>query len=198
MIIIGSGGHARVIAEILKEQGIWNISFWVDQPSDSIVNEFSVFKREQQSIEEVIIGIGDNRIREKICKNNSYVFTTAIHPKAIISNYCEIGLGTVCMAGVILNTNSVVGKHVILNTGAVIDHDALIGDFVHISPNATLAGAVTVGEGSWIGAGATVIQGIKIGKWAIIGAGAVVIKDVPDFAVVVGNPARIIKYNKSE
>jgi acetyltransferase EpsM len=198
MIIIGAGGHARVIADILNEQGIQDICFWVDQPSDSVVNGFAVFKREQESVEAVIIGIGDNRIRERISKENTYQFAIAIHPKAIISKYTEIGLGTVCMAGVILNTNSIIGKHVILNTGAVIDHDALIGDFVHISPNATLAGTVSVGEGSWIGAGATVIQGIKIGKWVTIGAGAVVIKDVPDFAVVVGNPARIIKYNKAE
>ena len=76
-----------------------------------------------------------------------------------------------------------------------MEHDCKISDFAHISPNAALAGNVEVGEGTHVGIGASVIQGIKIGKWATIGAGAVVIKDVPDFAVVVGSPARIIKYN---
>ncbi|MFC0184902.1 DapH/DapD/GlmU-related protein [Pseudarcicella hirudinis] len=69
-------------------------------------------------------------------------------------------------------------------------------DFVHISPNACICGGVSIGEGTHIGAGAIVIQGISIGRWATIGAGAVIVKNVPDYAVVVGNPGKIIKYNK--
>jgi sugar O-acyltransferase (sialic acid O-acetyltransferase NeuD family) len=104
-----------------------------------------------------------------------------------------VGEGTVVFHNSVIQAGSVIGKHCIINTAASIDHDCKLEDFVHISPNATLSGNVKVGEGSHIGAGATIIQGITIGKWCTVGAGAVVIKDVPDYATVVGVPARVIK-----
>ena len=106
--------------------------------------------------------------------------------------------GTVVFAGAIIQPNSKIGKHVIINTGASIDHDNIIGDYAHVSPKAALCGHVEVGEGSHVGVGAVVIPKVKIGKWCTIGAGTVVLKDVPDYATVVGNPAKIIKYNKPE
>jgi acetyltransferase EpsM len=198
MIIIGAGGHGRVIADILIEQGVQDIRFWVDQPVLNLVNGLPVEQRETATKIPVIIGIGDNRTRKRIALENRYTYSLAIHPNANISKFCDIGIGTVCMAGAIINTNARIGQHVIINTGTVIDHDANIADFAHVSPNATLAGNVTIGEGAWIGAGAVVIPGIKIGKWAIVGAGAVVIRDIPDYAVAVGNPAKIFKYNSAE
>ena len=78
-----------------------------------------------------------------------------------------------------------------------MEHDVQIEDFVHISPGSVITGGIKIGEGTQVGAGATVIPGITIGKWVTIGAGAVVINDIPDFAVVVGNPAKIIKFNKT-
>jgi acetyltransferase EpsM len=93
----------------------------------------------------------------------------------------------------VVQAGTVIGRHCIINTSASIDHDCVIEDFVHISPNATLSGNVRVGEGTHIGAGATIIQGITVGKWCTVGAGAVVIRDVPDYATVVGVPARVIK-----
>lgn len=83
----------------------------------------------------------------------------------------------------------------IVNTGASVDHDCKIDDFVHISPRATLCGNVIVGEGTQVGAASVIIPGIKIGKWCTIGAGTVIIRDVPDYAVVVGNPGKVIKFN---
>jgi sugar O-acyltransferase (sialic acid O-acetyltransferase NeuD family) len=98
--------------------------------------------------------------------------------------------------GVIIQAQSVIGDHVIINTGARVDHDCLVSSYVHLAPGVILCGNVTVGEGAFIGAGATVIPGKKIGAWSTVGAGAVVTKDVPDYAVVVGTPGRIIKTNK--
>ena len=83
----------------------------------------------------------------------------------------------------------------IINTGAQVDHDCAIANFVHIAPGATLCGNVAVGEGALIGAGAVILPGKRIGDWAIVGAGAVVTRDVPNFAVVAGNPAKVIKQN---
>ncbi len=196
MILLGASGHGKVIADMLKLAGEREIVFWDDDPASSLPG-FIVRSREKHTKDKVILCIGNNATRKKIVNTSTYNYGTAIHPTAILSSDVLIGPGTVVMAGVIINPGSCIGKHCIVNTAAVIDHDAVIEDYVHISPNATLAGNVTAREGAWVGAGATIIQGITIGRWAVIGAGAVVIKDIPGHAVVVGNPARIIKYNKA-
>ncbi len=140
----------------------------------------------------MIISIGSNCNRKLIAERYTLEYTKAVHPKAIVSQSAEIGNGTVVMQGAIIQSDARIGKHCIINTAASVDHECQIGDFVHISPHCTLCGNVHVGEGSWIGAGATVIPGVKIGKWCTIGAGSVVIKDIPDGAIAVGNPSRII------
>lgn len=98
------------------------------------------------------------------------------------------------MMNALINASVTIGMHCIINSGAIVEHDCKIADFVHICPGAKLAGGVEIGEGTMVGLGSNVIQGIKIGKWVTIGAGAVIIQDIPDYAVVVGNPGKIIKY----
>ena len=145
-----------------------------------------------------IVAIGDNKVRANVAKFLKSDFEKVIHNSAIVSRSSSIGEGTVVFAGAIIQTNSIIGKHVIINTSASVDHDNVIGNYVHISPKVALCGNVHVEEGAHIGAGAIVIPNIKIGKWAVIGAGAVVISDVPDYATVVGNPAKIIKIREPE
>lgn len=145
--------------------------------------------------EEAIITIGNCRIRKKIAERiitNS--FPVVIHPSATVSRCSSVGEGTVVMQGGIIQAGSFIGKHCIINTNASVDHDCKLSDFVHIASGATLCGEVEIGECSWIGAGAVVIQGIRIGSNCMVGAGAVIIRDIPDNAVVVGNPGRIIRY----
>jgi len=200
MILYGASGHAKVIIEILEHRG-QPITGLVDaDPHIKALLGYPVYPSFNDAAidvnNQVIIAIGNNAVRKKLTAEITQAFGTAIHPSAILSSRCEVAPGTVVMAGVVVNSSVRIGSHVILNTNCGIDHDCVIGNYVHISPNATLAGNVTVGEGAHIGIGACVIQGIKIGNWATIGAGAVIINDVPDGAVVVGNPGRIIKYNK--
>ncbi|MFA5851068.1 MAG: acetyltransferase [Spirochaetales bacterium] len=198
MILYGASGHGNVIAEILEAKGVKNIIFWDDDSEKINVRGYKIVKPLLRTNEpnDMIISIGNNSIRKSIAEktNKHFNFALAIHPGATVSKRSEISFGSVIMPGSIINTDAIVGKHVIINSGAVIEHDCKVNDFVHVSPNATLCGNVTVGEGTHIGAGATIIQGIKIGKWVTVGAGAVVIRDIPDYAVVVGNPARITKY----
>ena len=196
MILIGASGHGKVIADILKLSGEKNIVFW-DDNTLAVMPGFNVRPRQRLSQENVILCIGNNATRKQIADSASYTYKTAIHPSAILSGDVLIGIGSVVMAGAIINPGSKIGNHCIVNTAAIIEHDAMIADYVHISPNATLAGNVIVREGAWVGVGATVIQGITLGCWSVVGAGSVVIKDVPDYAVVVGNPARVIRYNNS-
>lgn len=139
----------------------------------------------------LIVSIGHNATRRKIALKINGPFTKTRHQNSFISPRADWGEGTVVMSGVSIHSGARIGVHSIVNTHASVDHDCSVGDFAHIAPHAVLCGHVTVGEGTLIGAGAVLIPGVKIGNWAVIGAGSVVRKDVPDYATVAGNPARI-------
>ncbi len=195
--LYGASGHGKVIIDILNLRNITIEQIIDDNPLiKSLANIPVVSNTTFTKQDNLIIAIGDNLIRKRISLINNSNSIKVIHPKTIISPFATIGKGTVVMAGVIINSDSKIGKHCIINTRVLIEHECIIGDFVHISPSVSLAGNVTVGEGTQVGIGAIVIQGIKIGKWCIIGAGAVIIWDVPDYAVVVGNPGRIMRYQE--
>ena len=176
------------------------VGIFDNNPSANELLNSPVYKSEELNSlrkpnDKIIIAIGDNELRKKkVDQLEAILYTTAIHPSAIVSSNASIGEGTVVMASTVINTGAKIGKHVIINTGALIEHDCIIEDFAHVSPKAALAGNVIVKEGAQVGINSSVRQGIKIGKWAVIGAGAVIVKDVPDYAVVVGNPGKIIKY----
>jgi sugar O-acyltransferase (sialic acid O-acetyltransferase NeuD family) len=195
MYIYGASGHGAVIAEIAEELGLDLKGFVDDNSTILSFLEYPVIGISTLAANcDLIIGIGNNKIRKKLVDSlGERNFAKIFHPASVRSKRTEIGLGTVIMAGCTVNTSVTIGKHCILNTNSSIDHDCKIGDFVHISPNSALAGNVEVNDGAHIGIGATVIQGVKIGKWSVVGAGAVVIENVPDYATVVGIPAKIIK-----
>ena len=144
----------------------------------------------------MIVAIGDNAIRKRVAEFTKHPFVNAIHSSAIISPRVKMGVGNMILHGVIIQAETEIGNHVIINTGAQVDHDCIVEDYVHIAPRVVLCGNVKVGSGTLIGAGATVIPGKTIGRWATIGAGSVVTKDIPDYAIAVGNPARVIKINR--
>ena len=192
--IFGASGHAKVIADIIKASGDTVGEVFDDSPEDKIIDGRKVYSPKEKDVEgPMIIAIGSNKIRRLLAERYEIDYAKAFHPNTSISSSVEIGNGSVVMAGVVIEADTLIGKHCIINTSSSINHECRLGDFVHISPNATLCGGVEVGEGSWIGAGAVVIQGIRIGKNCIVGAGAVVIRDVPDGTMVVGNPARRIR-----
>lgn len=197
--LFGASGHGKVIKDVLESQGSKVIFFIDDFPKSDKLLGVSVFKTaeiNQFLSDKFIISIGDNSIRKKISKTFVLKYTKAIASQAIISKSSSVLEGTVVMMGAIINADTAIGKHCIINTNSVIEHDCIIGDYVHISPNATITGNVTIGEGTQVGAGAIVIPNINIGKWVTVGAGAVILKDVPDYATIVGNPARLIDYKK--
>ncbi len=196
--LYGASGHGKVVIDILKSSTDAAISVIDDNPKSDSILGVPIIKTTDAALAQLkktIISIGNNKVRKRLSVTLDAEFVSAIHQSAVVSAFSKVGKGTVVMAGVKINPDAVIGEHCIINTGAVIEHDAHIADFVHISPSASLAGNVTIGEGTHVGIGAIVIQGITIGKWATIGAGAIVIRDIPDYAVVVGNPGKIIKYN---
>ena len=192
--IFGASGHAKVIADIIKASGDTVGEVFDDSPEDKIIDGRKVYSPKEKDVEgPMIIAIGSNKIRRLLAERYEVDYAKALHPNTSISSSVEIGNGSVVMAGVVIEADTLIGKHCIINTSSSINHECRVGDFVHISPNATLCGGVEVGEGSWVGAGAVVIQGIRIGKNCMVGAGAVVIRDVPDGTMVVGNPGRRIR-----
>ncbi|HEY0668930.1 MAG TPA: acetyltransferase [Sphingobacteriaceae bacterium] len=201
MYLYGASGHAKVIIDILLRNGQSIKALIDDNRSVQELYGYSVIHNAAEVLHaktECIISIGNNKVRKLIAEKWSFTYIIAIEPSAQISRGSTIESGTVVMANVAVNAGSYIGKHCILNTNCSIDHDCVLEDYVHISPNVALAGNISVGEGTHIGIGACVIQGIRIGKWATVGAGTVIIKDVPDYAVVTGNPGKVIRYNNQD
>ena len=191
--LYGAGGHALVIADILRACGQTVTAIVDDNPAVTSCGSMTVHHGAIDSLAGLfIVSIGSNRIRRHIarCIATGRIAAAAIHPSATLSPSATVGAGSVVMAGAVIEAQAAVGRHCIINTGATVNHQCNIGDYAHLSPGATLCGNVSVGEGAWIGAGATVVPGISIGPWALVGAGATVIADVPAGCTVVGTPAR--------
>ena len=200
VVIIGAGGHAKVIADIIEKSGDEIVGFLDDNKEigTTIINEYKVIgdlnNRFTMAVTkenlEFIIAIGDNKKREEISHSPNLKFYTAIHPSAQIGLDVRIEEGTVVMANVCINSSARIGKHCIINTGAIIEHDNIIEDFVHISPNTSLGGTVKIGESTHVGIGSIVKNNITICKNCTIGAGAVVVKNILEEGTYVGVPAR--------
>lgn len=196
--LFGASGHGKVIIDILNCCSVSINAVIDDNPKAETILNIPITKTtnfDLDSIKNMIISIGNNKVRKLISEKLKVNYINAIHPSVIISKNASLGFGNVIMAGAIINPNANIGNHCIINTASIIEHDCQIENFAHISPGVSLAGNVSIGEGAHVGIGSCVIQGVKIGKWAIIGAGAVVLSDIPDFATAVGNPVRIIKYS---
>ncbi|MEK7790902.1 MAG: acetyltransferase [Deltaproteobacteria bacterium] len=202
ILVFGTGGHAKVVIDIVEKQ--YHVSGLIDisPPKISSLWNYPYLGTENDigslGIFQGIIAVGDNGVRQKIAEKiislvPKFRFITAIHPSAQIGRGVEILPGAVIMAGACINADTRIGAHGIINTRASIDHDCVIEDFVSIAPGVTIGGNVRVGHGSAIGLGASIIHNVSIGAHALIGAGAVVIKDLPEHVVAYGVPCRIIR-----
>lgn len=198
--IIGAGGHAKVIADIIEKSGDEIVGFLDDniQKDTTIIKNYKVIGDLNNRFTipilhnniEFIIAIGDNQKRKEIAQTTNIKFYTAIHPSAQIGLDVEIGEGTTIMANTCINSSAKIGKHCIINTCAIIEHDNKIENYVHISPNVALGGTVKVGECTHIGIGATVKNNISICENSTIGSGAVVVKNIEEAGTYVGVPAK--------
>ena len=210
IILIGGGGHCKVVISILKKLDNFEIAGIVDNyKSESFISGIKIIGTDddlkdiyKSGIHYALITVGSTKDNTKryrlfnIAREIGYKFPVIISPETIVDKSVKMDEGTVIMPGSIINIDSSIGKNCIINTGAIIEHDCKIGDYCHIAPGVHISGAVNIGELSFIGIGTTIIQGIKIGKNATIGAGSVLIKNLPDNVIAVGNPAKIISNKK--
>ena len=205
-VVFGAGGHAKVVADILRLRG-HQVAGFIDEVSpqrrgDIFFGSPILGGREDllalraQGVRHVIVAFGDNARRiaaGDFIEASGFELITAIHPSAILGGEVHIGAGSMLAAGAVVNAGSIIGKHCIVNTCASVDHDCVLAEGVSIGPGGRLAGKVRVGCAAFIGMGASIIERRQICAGAVVGAGAVVTKDVLDTVVVVGVPARVLK-----
>ena len=199
LIIIGASGHGKVIADIAIKMNKWqSIAFLDDDESIKTSMGLKVIGKMADAFTykdeaDFFVTIGKNATREKVqgkLMDQGMTVVKLIHPSAVIGTDVEIGMGTVVMAGVVINSSSRIGEGCIINTSSSLDHDNIIEDYVHISPGASLAGTVKVGRGSWIGIGSVISNNVNICSGCKVGAGAVVVKDITEPGTYVGVPVR--------
>ncbi|MCS4122745.1 acetyltransferase [Salinibacter ruber] len=200
-IILGGGGHARVVRSTLRQLGHTILGF-TDPDEDASLEEdidhlgpdavLFDYTPTDVVLTVAIASTQDTTLRARTFKKqrrSDFDFPSIVHPRAVVAPEAAVGAGTQVAAGAVVQPGTTLAENVIVNTNASVDHDSEIGAHTHIAPGATVSGSVSIGARAHIGTGASLIQGIHVGPRSVVGAGAVVIEDVPPDSIVVGVPA---------
>ncbi len=212
LVVWGAGGHALVVADIIRLQAEYKIIGFLDDVNPERrgtpfcgarilggMDELDGLRR--KGIAAAIVGVGDCEARLRlsaVLRARGFSLIAAVHPAATVARDVRIGSGTVVAPGAVINPGSVIGESVIINTCSSVDHECVIEDGVHIGPGVSLGGSVFVGRGAWVGIGVTVVDHVRIGPGTVIGAGAVVTDDIPSGVVAYGVPARAVRRRDDE
>lgn len=207
VVIIGAGGHAREVAEILRHQAQQSnlslVGFVVDDPENHdktvsdlpILGDWSWFEKADRSELAVVCAVGSPRMRKQLAERatlRGLRFTSAVSQLAYISPDAKVGEGVMIFPRVFVSVDSLIADHAVLNAGVTVSHDSQVGRYGTLAPGVHLAGNVSVGEGCNLGIGSSVINGVSIGEWSVVGAGSVVIRNLLDNVTAVGVPAKVI------
>lgn len=206
VILVGAGGHAKVLLDILIQTGIEVIGLTdldalrIGQKVHGVTilgGDDAVRRHDADQILLVngIGSIGAMTARKAVFDRftiEGYDFVSVVHPAAVVSATAQIEAGVQIMAGCVVQVDARVGRNSIINTGAIVEHDCQIGAHVHLAPGVTLSGDVVIGEETHIGSGATIVQGVRVGRQCTVGAGSVVLEDVHDGLRVAGIPAKVL------
>jgi sugar O-acyltransferase (sialic acid O-acetyltransferase NeuD family) len=208
VVVIGSGGHAREVLQILLSRadatgGIEPLGF-VDEDAAAhgrtldgfpVLGGWEWLEGADRDHVSVVVAVGTPVACERLAGRARLLglrIARAVSPQAWVASTATLGEGAIVFPGAVVNTQARVGDHVTLNVAATVSHDSRIGAFTIVGPGAHIAGNVTLGDGCFVGMGANLIHGVRVGAGSVIGAGAVVLDDVPERVTVVGVPARVV------
>jgi sugar O-acyltransferase (sialic acid O-acetyltransferase NeuD family) len=208
LIIVGAGGHAQVVADILHcmrlaGHDIHLIGYLddathlhaktiLDAPVLGPINLLAAIEHDG-----LVVAIGDNAVRSRFFekyKAEGEQLIVAKHPASLVSADVSIGAGSMICAGVVINTGSLIGEDVILNTGCTIDHHSHVGSHAHVAPGVHSGGEVSIGQGTLVGIGSTILPRCRIGNWTVVGGASLVNRDLPDSVTAFGVPARVMNH----
>jgi len=201
IVIIGAGGHGKVVAETLIAMGTYEIAGFIDPAlAGRTVLGMPVLGGDEviptlraTGIAMVFVALGDNHVRQRLgtqFHDLGFSLPTLVHPSAVVSPSTQLGWGVLVMPLAVINADARVGDMVIINSGSIVEHDCEIGAAAHIAPGCSLGGSVTVGERTLLGVGSSIRPNTRIGADVVVGAGAAVVADLPDGAQAFGMPAR--------
>ena len=201
LLVIGAGGHAKVVIEAVRAAGGFDVVGVLDPapPAPLIAgvpvvgDDDDLPRLRSEGLTAAIVALGDNALRLKVgrrLRSLGFALPAIVHPSSFLAPSARVGSGAVVMARATVGTDTRVEDLAIVNTAATIDHDGVVGVAAHIAPGCALAGNVMVGERALVGVGSAVRPGIRIGAGAVVGAGSAVVADVLDGARVGGAPAR--------
>lgn len=199
-IVVGGGGHAKVVIAAMEAMGEAPDAVLDDNPSRwgtdllgvPIVGGLAELAAWPEA--RAVLAIGNNARRKQIAESHPHVaWITVVHPSAIVHRSARLGAGAVVIWRAVIEPDVVVGAHAIINSGAVVCHDSVVGDYAHVSVTSTMAGGARIDEGAFLGMNAGVIGGACVGAWSTVGAGGSVVRDVPARSIAVGVPARVIR-----
>jgi UDP-perosamine 4-acetyltransferase len=204
IVILGAGGHAKVVIELFRAMGGWRILGLLDSGRAAqtvlglpvIGDDGDLPRLRRDGVTAAFVAIGGNALRERLgaaLLSQGFEMPAAVHPAASVSPSARIGAGVAIMAGASIAAETTLRDLSIVNHGALVDHDTLIGVAAHVAPGCAMAGSVQVGDRALVGVGSAVRPGIRIGADSVIGAGSAVVADVPEGAIVGGTPARPLR-----
>ena len=194
--IIGASGHGKVVADIAKKIGYEEIVFFDDNQEMKRCGVYTVIGVTQDIFQhncDAFVAIGNPGVRSRLMEQleqNQKTVPVLVHPHAVVAEDVQLGVGTVVVAGAVVNPGAKIGKGCIINTCSSVDHDCIIENYVHVSVGTHVAGTVCIGHHTWVGTGATVSNNVNICANCMIGAGAVVCKDIVEEGTYIGVPAR--------
>lgn len=201
LLILGAGGHGKVVADIALTMGIWEEICFLDdrlEPNEvfglRVIGKLNEVQNLSAYYTHAFVALGNNMSRYKWTNkliDIGYTVPVIKHPNSIISKFASIGEGTVVMPGSIINASSTVGQACIINTNSSIDHDCSIGNAVHISPGVSIGGTVKIEDYTWICIGACIANNISIGRNSIVAAGSAVVQDITSGVLAAGVPAKV-------
>ncbi len=206
IVVIGGGGHAKVLISILKKCSYDVVGYTDDYDRGSILGvsylgRDSVLKEinKESRVSLAVVGIGkvnclDTRLKiQETVKRWGFTFPIITSPRASVNEDVVLGEGTVVFDGVVINSGARIGRACIINSNSTVEHDCRLGDSVHLAPGATVSGGVAIGDNCMIGVGACIIHSVSVSGGALIGAGSTVVKNIEFPGTYAGTPAKKIR-----